>query len=84
MNYFSTCHIVLGLGKQQELPNQKCKTVEDALSVRVYIYCIVNKKLACGLGYLLSEESSRTGHRPPTHSCTALHSSSMHTEINDP
>jgi hypothetical protein len=30
MNYFSTCHIVLGLGKQQELPNKKCKTVEDA------------------------------------------------------
>jgi hypothetical protein len=31
MNYFSTCHIVFGLGKQQELPNKKCKTIGDAL-----------------------------------------------------
>jgi hypothetical protein len=32
IDYFSTCHIVLALGKQQELANQKYKTVRDALT----------------------------------------------------
>jgi hypothetical protein len=32
-DYFSTCYIVLALGKQQELANQKCKTVGDALDI---------------------------------------------------
>jgi hypothetical protein len=30
---FSTCHIVLKVGKLQQMANKKCQTVEDALTI---------------------------------------------------
>jgi hypothetical protein len=68
--YFSTCHIILGLGKQQELSNQKCKTVAYTTYVQVPIpYTHLNierlalgrKKLGFGTSSIEIDPNNRTG-----------------------